>query len=513
MDGIDAVTVAKHAAQAGVELRPGEDAVLAELVADVGSMIDLFDQLPAAEPVASGVRDPGRAPSRDEDPLNAVIRRISVRRRSGGRLAGRRVGVKDTIAVAGVPMTAGSIVLADFVPERDATVVERLLDEGAELVAKLNMDGFAWSGGADTGDYGKILNPADLAYSTCGSSGGTAAALAYEWVDLTLGTDQAGSNRLPASWCGVLGMKPTFGLVPYTGVMSVDPTIDHVGPMATNVSDLALLLDVIAGRDADDPRQARTPDLAPDAFCAAVEDTPATLAGVRIGVLQEGFSSILGVPQEVTTAIKEVAQHFRKLGADVVEVSVPEHPVGGPLAFAFYCESQLNVLTSGGNGYGWSGRYATDLPVALGKALAAASVDLPITLKTVLVAGMMLRERANGAYYARAQNLRPWLRAGYDRALRTVDALLLPTSTVPPQPHVDETDVVARTRRGWSMLGNTPGTDITGHPAVSIPAAQIDGLPVGAMLIGRHFDDAGLLRLARAYERDIGWQLCPPQSW
>jgi amidase len=201
------------------------------LVNDIVGLINAFELTPVPETVVDpGQRDPGRAPTQDEDPLNAVLRRISIRRDgSDGPLSGRRIGIKDSIAVAGVPTTAASRALEGNIAEADAVVVERLLAASAEIVATLNMEGFAWFEGANTGDFGPIRNPVDSARSAGGSSGGSAAALSYDWIDITLGTDQAGSNRIPASWCGVLGLKPTHGLVPYTGILRGDPTIDHVG--------------------------------------------------------------------------------------------------------------------------------------------------------------------------------------------------------------------------------------------------------------------------------------------
>ena len=153
-------------------------------------------------------------------------------------------------------MTLGSALLTDFVPSSDSLVAERVLEQGGSIVAKLNLDAFAWSGGAETSDFGPILNPHDTDRTAGGSSGGSAAALYYEDVDITFGTDQGGSIRLPASWCGVLGLKPTWGLVPYTGIVSLERTFDYVGPLARNVEDLAIALDSVSGQHWSDSRQA-----------------------------------------------------------------------------------------------------------------------------------------------------------------------------------------------------------------------------------------------------------------
>ena len=226
-------------------------------------MFERFEQLDQSSEVPAGSRygdrDPGSRPTQEADPLNAIVRRCSVKGSPSGRLAGKRVGLKDNICVAGIPSTSGSRVMAGYVPDMDATIVTRLLDAGAEIVAILNMDDFAFSGSGHISAYGPVLNPHDREHLAGGSSGGSAAALYYDDIDMTIGCDQGGSIRTPASWCGVVGLKPTFGLVPYTGIFSADATIDHVGPMGRSAVDVALMLEVIAGRDPLDPRQQNVP--------------------------------------------------------------------------------------------------------------------------------------------------------------------------------------------------------------------------------------------------------------
>ncbi|MHB8384809.1 MAG: amidase family protein, partial [Candidatus Binataceae bacterium] len=164
-------------------------------------------------------RDPGMRAERSGDPLNAVLRRCHVAGAAAGKLAGKRIGLKDSVCVAGIPASGGSHVLQGYTPDRDATIVTRMLDAGAQIVATLNMDDFALSGDGRTSAYGPTLNPHNPEYCSGGSSSGSGAALNYDWIDITIGTDQGGSIRIPASWCGVVGIKPTYGLVPYTGVM------------------------------------------------------------------------------------------------------------------------------------------------------------------------------------------------------------------------------------------------------------------------------------------------------
>src|SRR5207245_3980027 len=206
-------------------------------------------------------RDPGGRPSRESDPLNAIIRRCSVKGAKGGKLAGKRIGIKDNVCIAGIPMTCASRVLEGYVPDIDATIIRCILDAGGDITAILNMDNFAFSGGGDTSAYGPTRNPHNPEHLAGRSSARSGAALYYKDIDLTIGDDQGGSIRIPASWCGIVGLKPTHSLVPYTGIVGIDPTFDHAGPMARSVAEVALLLEVIAGKDPMDPRQYDVPVL------------------------------------------------------------------------------------------------------------------------------------------------------------------------------------------------------------------------------------------------------------
>ena len=465
-------------------------------------VLDELDDASRAPVVTPAGRDPGRAPAPGEDPLNAVVRWCRVEPDGDGILSGKRIALKDSIAVAGLPMTCGSRILEGYVPERDAIVAERILAAGGEIVAITNMDDLAFSGGGDTSRYGSTLCPFDRTRTAGGSSSGSAAALWYEGVDLAVGTDQGGSIRIPAAWCGVVGLKPTHGLVPYTGIVGIDQTIDHAGPMARTVEETALLLQAIAGWHEDDPRQRETDAVD---YVATVADAPDDLAGVRIGVLSEGFGDGVGADPAVADAVRAASGRFEELGARMRELSVPEHLQAGGVAFATFVEGMTALVAGGGNGYHWPGRYAPDLALALDAGLSRRGDDLPPQVKVALVVGAHLRAHYRGAIYARAQNLRPRLRAGYDRALRDVDALLLPTT--PGWPHADDPSlsISERVRRGWAVLANTYPTNMTGHPGLTMPAGEGSGLPAGVMLIGRRFDDARLLALARTYERRHGW--------
>ena len=484
-----------------------DDAEAEHLLAIADAVFQAFDALEAQEraavPPVEAFRDAGRRPTEGEDPLNAIVRFCHVRANGAeGVLSGRRVAVKDAVAIAGIPLTCGSRILQDFVPSEDSVVADRILRAGGEIVAITNMDDLAFSGGGESSWYGATLNPWDRGRSAGGSSGGSAAALFYEGVDVSVGADQGGSIRVPAAWCGVIGLKPTHGLVPYVGITGIDQTFDHCGPMGRSTADVAAMLQAIAGRHEQDPRQRDAPKAD---YLAAVSGAPASLEGVRLGIVAEGFAAEAGVEPETADAVRATVERLRGLGAQTADVSVPEHLQAGGVAFAGFVEGMTNLMESGGNGFSWPGRYWEDLAPALRQGLREHAGELSAQVKVTLIAGRWLREQYAGALYAKAQNLRPWLRTAYDRALDGVDALVLPTT--PWRAHELASDIALADRvlRGWANLSNTYPTDMTGHPAISFPLAEAGGLPVGIMLVGRQFDDARLLSISATCEQVLGW--------
>ena len=469
------------------------DAIEAALKPIVASL-DRIDQTPI--PLSPSVqryreRDTGRRPTREEDPLNAVVRKISVKGAASGKLKGKRIGVKDSVAIAGIPISGGSHILDGFVPGDDATIVSRMLDEGAEFVATLVMDDFALSGEGTSSAHGPTLNPHRHEYCTGGSSCGSGAALSYDWIDITIGTDQGGSIRMPSSWCGVAGLKPTYGLVPYTGVMSIDPSLDHVGPMARNVSDLALALEVIAGKDPSDFRQQEVPV---QPYCEALGKD---IKGLRLAVVKEGFTQS-GAQEDVNAAVRKAAAELHKLGAIAEEVSIPDHSDAWRFLWPIALEGMWQLAQGNLQVRHQSGRYDAGLADFFGTARQKQPVTQALTVKFVLAAGAYLHERYHGRLYAKAQNLRAGLRAKYDAVFSRFDALVMPTT--PMKSHRQDD------RAPYAMLTNTAAFDVTGHPGLSIPCGMSDGLPIGLMLIGKHFDDATLLRLGHAYEQSGDWR-------
>ena len=461
---------------------------------------EVLDRMPLPrEPLKYRDRDPGSRPSLQEDPLNAIVRRCTLKGASSGKLSGKRFGLKNNITVAGMPMNCGSLVLEGYIPDTDATIVNWLLDEGAEIVATLNLDNFAFSGAGDTSAQGAVLNPHNPDYLAGGSSGGSAAALYYDDIDITIGGDQAGSIRIPASWCGVVGLKPTHGLVPYTGIVGIDNTFDHAGPMARTVADAALTLEVIAGKDPMDPRQG---DVPVQAYTQALGKG---VNGLRIGVVTDGFGLSVTQP-DVDETVRRALGTLSELGAQTTDVSIPDHREARGIVWGILAEGASAYLRSNGMGHHWQGLYNPSLTETLGKSLRAQGNDLPPTVKLVLLMGSYMSERYHGRMYAKAQNLRRGLRASYDRVLEQVDVLAMPTTPMKAHRHEPNLGTLETITHGWDMLGNTAPFDMTGHPAISIPCGKSDGLPVGLMLVGRHFEDATLFQVAHAFEQHVNWE-------
>ncbi len=488
------VDLQRIAKQNDFELSDPEADAIGAMLPPIIAFLDRIDQMPIeATPSVKRYRerDAGRRPTREEDPLNAVVRKISVKGAASGKLKGKRIGVKDSVAVAGIPISGGSHILEGFVPDDDASIASRMLDEGAEIVATLVMDDFALSGDGTTSAHGHVLNPHRPEYCSGGSSCGSAAALYYDWIDITIGTDQGGSIRMPSSWSGVVGIKPTYGLVPYTGVMSIDPSIDHVGPMARNVSDVALALEVIAGKDPADYRQQ---EVRVQPYREALGQE---VSGLRLGILKEGFTHP-GAQDDVNAAVRKAAAQLQRLGARVEEVSIPEHREAWQYLWPIALEGMAALVRGNLQGRHHSGRYDAGLADFFGAARLKRPVTQALTVKFMLAAGGYLDERYHGRLYAKAQNLRGGLRAKYDTALQNFDALLMPST--PMKAHRRDE------RAPYAMLTNTAPFDLTGHPGLSVPCGMSDGLPIGLMLIGRHFEDATLLRLGYAYEQSVDWR-------
>lgn len=445
-------------------------------------------------------RRPGARPQPEDNRLNAWYWRSEIKGAAAGPLAGKTVAIKDNVCVAGVPMMNGSHILEGYVPEIDATIVTRILDAGGTILGKSVCENLCFSGGSHTCATPPVRNPHDLSRTPGGSSSGSGALVAAGEVDLAIGGDQGGSIRIPSSWCGICGLKPTYGLVPYTGAFPIETTLDHTGPMARTVAEVALFLEVLAGPDGLDPRQRA--DLIGESYSQALSGN---VSGLRLGIVQEGFGWEDASEPDVDAGVTEAAQAFERLGARVTPISIPWHRDGLHVWNAIGTEGATMLMVLGnGMGTNWKGHYTTSLLDAYARGRRTRANDFPETVKSLMMLGRYMQDNYHGRYYAKAQNLARSLSAAYDAALHDCDLLVMPTvpmkATKIPPADASREEYMAR---ALEMIPNTCPFDVTGHPAISIPCGMSEGLPVGMMLVGRVGEDATVLRAADAFQRQV----------
>jgi amidase len=450
-------------------------------------------------------RDGGYRPDFAENPYNAWYWRCDVRGAEGGPLEDMRIGLKDTFCLAGVPMSAGSHIVEGYVPDVDATVVTRLLDAGARIVGKnITSSGV----GAKDGDpFATVRNPRKPSHAPGGSSTGCAAALVAGDIEGAMGADQGGSVRIPAAWSGCVGLKPTHGLVPYTGVVSNEVTMTHPGPMANTVRDVARMMDAIAGPDPLDPRSRWIPPQDAD----YVSSIGVGVRGVRIGIVSEGFGQtpwteigLLGGEVVVDEKVLAAVDRLAALGARVEEVSIPMHIDGVHIFNTMYNEGNAHMYRHhniGTNHLGWYDGALLERP-----GWRANPDALKDSAKSMLLTAGWLETRYQGRHYARGQNVRRNLVAAYDEALARFDVLVMPTvpfrATPIPEGPVTPAESVAY---AMQMINTTCQFGVSGHPAISVPCGIEDDLPVAIQVIGRHLDDAKVLQVADAVEASGDW--------
>jgi amidase len=485
--------------QLGMSLSDDDVKFFLETMAGSVAAYNLLESVPDHLPHVKYPRTRGHRPEGEENKHNAWYYKSEVKGAPGGKLAGKQVALKDNICLAGVPMMNGASTLEGYVPDVDATIVTRILDEGGTIAGKVHCEYFCFSGGSHTSAAGPVHNPRKMGYSAGGSSSGSAAVVAAGEVPMAIGGDQGGSIRIPAAYCGIYGMKPTHGLVPYTGIMPIELTLDHTGPMTATVADNALLLEVLAGPDGLDPRQI---NVKVDAYTEALGKEA---SGLRIGVVKEGFGHAVS-EKVVDSLVRRGADRFKELGATVDEVSIPMHLVGPAIWTPIAVEGATwQMMNGNGYGFNWKGLYVTSLIDAHASWRARAD-ELSDTLKTTILFGQYILNKHRGHYYAKSQNLARKLTAAYDAVLDRYDLLLMPTlpmrATKLPAPGDPRIDTISR---AFEMLANTAPFDVTGHPAMTVPCGMSDGLPAGLMLIGKAFDESTIYRAAHAFERSHDW--------
>jgi len=459
----------------GVALDPSDVERYAADATDAAATVAVFE--PSTDECAPHEYAPG------DDEYNAF--RYRVEGRSGdGPLDGLSVAVKDNMAVAGVPMTCGSAGV-DFVPRYDATVVERLEAAGARLLGTTNMDEFALTTTGETCAHGPTRNPATDDGVPGGSSSGSGAAVAADLVDAALGSDTGGSVRIPASYCGVVGLKPTHRSVPRFGFGDLAPSLDHVGPLASSVSTAFRVYDAIAGPDRRDlsSRVARPTENTHAAVGEPVD-------GETVGVVREAME---GADPEVRDAVNATLADLEAAGVETTEVSLPRFDEMASAVVVIANTEFASLLANRGlvraSGTGYADPWRAAAADIDWDGLGDGVVDSAVTFEA-------LYEATEGRAYAGAQNVRERFTAAVDRRFDDVDALALPTTptTAPDFGEVTTTADVIGT------ITNTSPFNLTGNPALSVPAGRSEDRPIGLQLVAEWFDEATLARLGSATE-------------
>jgi aspartyl-tRNA(Asn)/glutamyl-tRNA(Gln) amidotransferase subunit A len=405
-------------------------------------------------------------------------------------LAGVPVGIKDVMVTRGVRTTAGSKILGNYIPPYDCTAVARLESAGAVILGKMNCDEFAMGSSNENSAWKPVHNPRDLSRVPGGSSGGSAAAVAADLAVATLGSDTGGSIRQPASFCGVVGLKPTYGRVSRYGLIAFASSLDHIGPLTKTVRDAAIVLRTIAGRDPMDSTSAEVP--VPD-YVAELEKP---IRGMKVGVAREYMGE--GLDPEVRSAVEDAVQSLAELGCEIVEVSLPHTEYAIP---AYYivatAEASSNLARFDGVRYGYRAEKVHTLSEMYRR-----TRDLGFgteVKRRIMLGTYALSAGYYDAYYLKAQKVRTLLTRDFDDAFKQVDAIVAPTSPTAAFKLGDKTDdpLAMYLADIYTVTAN-----LAGIPGISIPCGQTkEKLPIGMQIFGKHFDEATILRLAHAYEQ------------
>ncbi|MDG5759420.1 Asp-tRNA(Asn)/Glu-tRNA(Gln) amidotransferase subunit GatA [Natronococcus sp. A-GB1] len=420
---------------------------------------------------------------------NVFITEETIEGDDDGPLAGKSVAVKDNISTEGVRTTCGSRMLEEYVPPYDATAVSRLKEAGATIVGKANMDEFGMGSTTETSHFGATENPAAPGRVPGGSSGGSAAAVAAGEADLALGSDTGGSIRCPAAFCGVVGIKPTYGLVSRYGLVAYGNSLEQIGPFANTVEDAAALLDVVAGNDERDATT-REPQLEGATYAdAATGDVDGLTIGVPTELLE-------GADEGVVETFWDAIADLEAQGAEYREVSLPsvEHAVEAYYVIAM-SEASSNLARFDGVRYGhdadadgnWNETFAQARREGFGDEVK----------RRILLGTYALSAGYHDKYYKKAQDARAWVKQDFDEALEEADVLASPTMPVPP---FERGESLEDPLQMYLADANTVPVNLADLPAISVPAGETDGLPVGLQLVGPAFGEERLIRTASALE-------------
>jgi aspartyl-tRNA(Asn)/glutamyl-tRNA(Gln) amidotransferase subunit A len=420
-----------------------------------------------------------------DDRFNAFLTICPETSHGTGKLAGVRVAVKDNITTKGIETTAGSKILKGYVPPYDAHVVGLIRTEGAVIAGKTNMDEFGMGTTTENSAFGPTLNPCDPTRVPGGSSGGSAAAVAAGMVRMALGSDTGGSIRCPAAFCGIVGLKPTYGRVSRYGLIAYANSLEQIGPMARTVSDVSLLFGVIAGHDRKDATSQDRP----------YRHTPdADIKGTSIGIPKEYFGE--GVDPKVAETVRKAIGRLEELGATTIECTIPsmEYALA---AYYVTCTSEAssNLARFDGVRYGpavetrksWHEAFRDVRRKEFGKEVQ----------RRILLGTFALSSGYYGKYYAKAQVARGNVRADFARIFRDVDVIAGPTMPTVAWKLGEKSDPLSMY---LSDILTVP-VNLAGIPAISVPCGTVDGMPVGLQIMGRHFEDERVIDVAYAYEQ------------
>lgn len=420
-----------------------------------------------------------------------------------GLLAGIPVGIKDNLCTKGIPTTCASRILENFVPPYESTVTQKLADVGAVMVGKTNLDEFAMGSSTENSAYQVTANPWDLSRVPGGSSGGSAAAVSSQECVVALGSDTGGSIRQPASFCGVVGMKPTYGLVSRYGLVAYASSLDQIGPFANSVEDAAILLSAIAGHD---PKDSTSLKVAIPNYAASLKPDFKPRGQLKIGVIKETFGE--GLDSVVEQAITKAVDELQGLGAEIQIISCPRFRYGLPTYYIIApSEASANLARYDGVKYGYRAPDADNL-LSMYTRTRAAGFGTEVK-RRIMIGTYALSAGYYDAYYLKAQKVRTLIKQDFERAFAAVDVLVCPTSpTTAFKAGEKTTDPLSMY---LTDLMTIP-VNLAGLPSLSLPCGFDDlGLPIGLQLIGNVLREDQLFQVAYAYEQSTSWHLRKPQ--
>jgi aspartyl-tRNA(Asn)/glutamyl-tRNA(Gln) amidotransferase subunit A len=428
----------------------------------------------------------------------AAIADTLIQNGKGTSLTGIPIAHKDLFCTEGTLTTCGSKMLSNFVPPYESTVTSRIQQAGAVMLGKTNMDEFAMGSSNENSFYGAVKNPWNLNTVPGGSSGGSAAAIAAGLAVAATGTDTGGSIRQPASFCGLTGLKPTYGRVSRFGMIAYASSLDQGGPMAKSAEDCAHLMQAMAGFDEKDSTSSETPN---DDYLANIN---APLTGLKIGLPKEYFGD--GLDSKVANVIMTAVKEFEKLGATVKEISLPNLQLSIPSYYVIApSEASSNLSRFDGVRFGHRCDYPKDLLDMYMRSRAEGFG--PEVQKRIMVGTYALSEGYYDAYYLKAQKIRRLIKEDFVKALSKVDVIMGPVAPT------TAFDLGSKTSDPVAMYLEdiyTLSVNLAGIPAMSIPAGFVDGMPVGLQVMGDYFAEAKLLNVAHQYQQHTDWHLQSP---